>query len=206
MLQVGLTGGIACGKSKALLCFEQLGAYTVDADKIAREVVERGQPAFEQIVDEFGPDIIGGNQELNRTRLGELIFSDSSARNRLNSIVHPFVLAEEERLLQQVRSERQRHPMVVIDAALMVEVGSYKKYDVLIVAYCPPATQLERLMRRNSLTRAEALRRINSQMPLLEKIRYADYIVDTSRDPEETREQIWFIYTELLERSASSST
>jgi dephospho-CoA kinase len=200
MLKVGLTGGIACGKSKALLCFEELGAYTVDADRIAHELVQRGQPAFQQILDEFGPNMVGDDGELDRVKLGDLVFSDESVRNRLNSIVHPLVLAEEDRRIRGLRNERQQYSMIVTDAALMIEVGSYAKYDVIIVAYCPPSIQLERLMRRNELTRNQALKRVNSQMPLLKKIAYADFIIDTSRDPSETKDQIRHIYNELLER------
>ncbi|HUV12286.1 MAG TPA: dephospho-CoA kinase [Acidobacteriota bacterium] len=200
MLKVGLTGGIACGKSKALLCFEQLGAFTVDADKIAREVVQPGQPAYQKILDEFGPDMVGTDGELDRAKLGDLVFSDDSARSTINSIVHPFVLAEEDRLVRELENNPHQYPMVVTDAALMVEVGSYTKYDIVIVAYCPPSMQLERLMKRNALSKAEALRRVSSQMPLLEKIEYADYIIDTSRDQSETQEQIRHIYAELLER------
>lgn len=201
MLKVGLTGGIACGKSKALLCFDQLGAFTVDADKIAHEVVQHGQPAYQQILDEFGPDMVGTDGELDRAKLGDLVFSDDSARSKLNSIVHPFVLAEEDRLVQDLESTPHQYSMVVTDAALMVEVGSYAKYDVVIVAYCPPWIQLLRLMKRNALSKSEAMRRVSSQLPLLEKIGYADYIIDTSRDLSETREQIRHIYSELLEKS-----
>ncbi len=201
MLKVGLTGGIACGKSKALLCFEQLGAYTVDADKIAREVVQLGQPAYQQILDEFGPDMVGSDGELDRAKLGNLVFSDDSARIKLNSIVHPFVLAEEDRLVRELQSNPHQYSMVVTDAALMVEVGSYAKYDVVVVAYCPPSIQLLRLMKRNALSKTEAMTRVSSQMPLLEKIGYADYIIDTSRDRSETREQIRHIYAELLEKT-----
>jgi dephospho-CoA kinase len=205
VLNVGLTGGIACGKSKALLCFEELGAYVVDADEIARDLVQRGRPAFQQILDEFGSEMVGADGELDRVKLGDLVFSDESARNRLNSIVHPLVLAEEDRRIRRLRSNPRQYPMVVTDAALMIEVGSYAKYEVIVVAYCPTRIQLERLMRRNDLSKSEAMRRVNSQMPLLEKIRYADFIVDTSRDPSETREQIRHIYAELLERTTVAS-
>jgi len=201
VLKVGLTGGIACGKSKALLCFEQLGAFTVDADKIAREAVRPGQPAYQRILDEFGPGMVGTGGELDRAKLGDLVFSDDSARIKLNSIVHPFVLAEEDLLVQALEKNPHQYPMVVTDAALMVEVGSYAKYNVVIVAYCPPSIQLERLMKRNALSKAEAMTRVSSQMPLLEKIGYADYIIDTSRDPAETQEQIRHIYAELVERN-----
>lgn len=200
VLKVGLTGGIACGKSKALLCFEELGAYTVDADRIARDLVRRGQPAFQQILDEFGSEMVGADGELDRVKLGGLVFSDESARNRLNSIVHPLVLAEEDRRIRKLLNNPGQYPMVVTDAALMIEVGSYAKYDVIVVVYCPRSIQIERLMRRNELTRNQALRRVNSQMPLLEKIAYADFIIDTSRDPSETRDQIRHIYADLLER------
>jgi dephospho-CoA kinase len=198
VLKVGLTGGIACGKSKALQCFEELGAYTVDADEIARDVVQRGTPAFQQILDGFGSEMVGADGELDRVKLGDLVFSDESARNRLNSIVHPLVLAEEDRRIRTLLSKPHRYPMVVTDAALMIEVGSYTQYDVIVVAYCPTTMQLERLMRRNELSKSEAMRRVNSQMPLLEKIGYANFIIDTSRDPSETREQIRHIYAELL--------
>lgn len=199
MLKVGLTGGIACGKSKTLSFFHQLGALTIDADLISREVVRRGQPAYQKIVEEFGHRILAEDGEVNRARLGELIFSDDSARAKLNSIVHPYVLAEEKRRIEGMQKDPTQHPIVVVDAALMIEVGSFAQYDVLIVVYCPPSLQLERLMKRNSLNRTEAEKRITSQMPLLEKVRYGDYIVETSRDPVDTQEQIRYIYADLLE-------
>jgi dephospho-CoA kinase len=200
VIRAGLTGGIACGKSKALLCFERLGAYTIDADEVARDVVRSGLPAYDGIIAEFGSSFVGPNQELDRAKLGELVFTDDSARSRLNAIVHPFVLGEEDRIVEELVDSPHKYPMVVTDAALMVEVGTYTKYDVVLAVYCPPSLQLERLMKRNNLTVEDARMRMLSQMPLLEKVKKVDYVIDTTRDYTDTQEQIGHLYRELLIR------
>lgn len=207
MLQIGLTGGIACGKSNVLRHFDKLGAATIDADQIAREILFPGEPAYVEVVAEFGDSILEPDKTINRTRLGQIVFSDRNALSRLNALTHPHIIAEERRridaLTEQISSDSAY--LVVVDAALMIEVGTYKKYDAVIIAYCPPAIQLQRLLARNAISPEEARQRIQSQMPLLEKVRYADFVVDTTGPVPETFEQVRHIYLELADRSIRGS-
>lgn len=199
MLKVGLTGGIACGKSHVLGEFHELGVYTIDADEIARRVVLPGTPAYEQIVETFGREILGGDGSIDRKQLGNLVFNDPQLREKLNRIVHPRVLEEEERWIAEVESLKQpRCPIIMVDAALMIETGSYRRYDSIIVVYCHPAIQLQRLMARDHLSEAEAISRIESQMPVLKKIEYATYVVENSGKLEPVRDQVKQIFMELV--------
>ncbi|MDA2938034.1 dephospho-CoA kinase [Acidobacteria bacterium AH-259-A15] len=201
MLKVGLTGGIACGKSHVLRGFQNLGVYTIDADEIAHQVILPGKAAYKKIVHTFGHGILAPDQTIDRKKLGKLVFFDEEARQELNRIVHPFVLEEEERLMSNFGTAKDpKSPMVMVDAALMVETGSYRKYDFLIVVYCDSLIQLRRLMSRESLSQEEAMRRIRTQMPLSEKVKHADYIVDNSGRLSDTKEQIKQIFTELVKK------
>ena len=207
MIKIGLTGGIACGKSKALHYFENLGAHTIDADRLARKVVKPGEPALEEIEKHFGKRVILENGSLNRQVLADLIFSDPTARNELNHIVHPHIIKEESKQLAELEllDTGDEPCFVMIDASLMIEVGTYKRYDVILVIYCSRKIQLQRLLARNDLTEEQALNRIGSQLPILQKVQYADYVINTSGPVEETRGQIRFIYDELLIRCREGS-
>jgi dephospho-CoA kinase len=200
MLKVGLTGGIACGKSYALKEFHRLGAYAIDADKIAHSVTEPGQPAYEEIVAHFGREILLEDGCIDRKKLGALIFGNGSERMKLNSIVHPFILQEEHRMMSEAQKNPRslRSPILMVDAALMVEVGSYRNYDFVVVVYCHPSIQLSRLVTREGLTEEEAWQRISSQMPLLEKVRYADYVIENSGKLSHAHRQIKQVFAELI--------
>jgi dephospho-CoA kinase len=198
LLKIGLTGGIACGKTNILRRFRDLGTHTIDADKLARQVVRPGQPAHQAIVDRFGADILDSDGNVDRPRLGELIFRDESARQDLNRIVHPWILAEEDRRLADCNTAKSR--LVVVDAALMIEVGTISRYDVIVVAFCPPEVQLCRLLRRDRLTREQALQRVQSQLSIYQKLTFADYVIDTSGEFSNTKEQIDHTYRELVSR------
>lgn len=199
MLKVGLTGGIGCGKSHILREFYKLGVYTIDADEIAHEVILPDQPAYQDILKTFGSEILTSDQTIDRKKLGEKVFTDQRAREKLNEIVHPLVLQEEARRVAKFEErEDPISPIVMVDAALMIEAESYRKYDFVIVVYCHPQIQLQRVMARDKLTEEEALQRIQSQMPLLEKIKYADYIIENSGTLHETNEQVKHIFTELV--------
>ncbi len=202
---VGLTGGIACGKSNALRCFQSLGTHTIDADVLAREVVEPGKPAYRQIVAEFGANILGEENQINRKALGRIVFSDPTALQRLNEIVHPHVLEEERRRISALESAeaRSKSPIVVVDASLMIEAGSYQKYQAIVVVYCPPTVQLQRLMSRDGVSESEAKQRIDSQMPTLEKLKYGDYVIETSGKLSDTYMQVKYVHSELLARYES---
>ena len=198
MLKVGLTGGIATGKSFVLSTLKELGCEGMDADQTAREVVASGQPAFEEIVAHFGTDIVGQNGELDRAKLGAIVFHDAAHRETLNSIVHPRVFDAQARWMNEIESRNPR-AIVVIDAALMIETGSFRRFDKLIVVHCDPDLQLQRLMNRNKLTREEAVARISSQMPSAEKLKFADFAINTSLGFEDTRRQVELLYQQLRE-------
>ena len=196
MLKVGLTGSIAVGKSFVLEVFRELGCAVLDADKTAREVVEPGLPAFDEIVQTFGNEVVAADGSLDRPKLGAIVFNDAAKRELLNSIVHPRVIEAQDRWLQAAEKD-QPHGIAVVDAALMIESGGYKRFDKLIVVWCEPAVQLERLIRRNSLDEAEAKKRIAAQMSQEEKKGFADFLIDTSTEREETRQQTVEIFNRL---------
>jgi len=195
-LRVGLTGGIACGKSNILTQFARLGAAVIDADQVARKVVEPGRPAYIEVVETFGEEVLRPDRSLDRKRLGALVFGDTEARLRLNRILHPRILQEEDDLIAMAEATGAR--MVVIDAALMIEVGTYHRYSVIIVAFCSPATQLERIIRRDGLSLEEAQKRLASQVPVFRKLSYADFVIDTSGSHLNTLEQVRQVHRELL--------
>lgn len=202
MLTVALTGGIACGKSYSLKEFEKLGVFPIDADRIAHEAIARGTPAYDQIVSTFGNSILDSDGQVDRKALGRIIFSDTEARLKLNDIVHPFVFEREAQIRKSIQDELSTvSPLIsMTDAALMVETGWHKNYDVVIVVYCHPEIQLRRLVQRDRITKDEAQSRIESQMPLLDKVRYADYIIENSGKLQATQEQIHHIFADLKTR------
>ena len=196
MLKVGLTGSIAVGKSYVLSVLAELGCVTFDADKIAHTVMEPGREAYNVIVREFGNDVLATDGSIDRGKLGAIVFNDEARRMRLNEIVHPRVKEEQDRLLAEAEA-RDRDGIAVIDAALLIESGGYKRFDKLIVMYCNPETQIERLVRRNRITREDAERRIVAQMPSQEKRRYADFEIDSSGTQEDTRKQVVAVHSQL---------
>lgn len=196
MLRVGLTGSIAVGKSFVAGVLAELGCHVLDADRTAREVVEAGTPGLSALVSAFGRDILLANGTLDRARLGAIVFANETQRQLLNSILHPFII---ERQDEQLRQWEMSNPegIGVVDAALMIESGGYRRFDKIIVVHCRPEIQLERLMARNSLTREEAARRIAAQMPQDEKKRYADYLIETSEGFESARQETLKVYHAL---------
>ena len=197
MLRVGLTGSIGVGKSFVASVFVELGCHVLDADQTAREVVMPGTPGLKALVEAFGENILTTDGTLDRKRLGALIFADQSQRERLNHILHPFIIARQDQILNDWEAE-DPNGIGIVDAALMIESGGYKRFDKLIVVHCRPEVQLERLMLRDQLSREEALRRINSQMPQEEKQKFADYLIDTSDGFELTRSRSVEIHNQLI--------
>jgi len=197
MLRVGLTGSIGVGKSFVTSVFEELGCHVLDADLTAREVVMPGTPGLKAITEEFGEEILNTDGSLDRKRLGALIFADQAKRERLNQILHPFIIARQDEIMRGWEAE-DPNGIGIIDAALMIESSGYKRFDKLIVVHCRPEVQLERLMLRDKLSREEALRRISSQMPQEEKQKFADYLIDTSDGFEPTRTQIISVHQKLI--------
>jgi dephospho-CoA kinase len=196
MLRAGLTGSIAVGKSFVSSVLAELGCHLLDADQTAREVVAPGSLGLVAIVEAFGAEALRHDGTLDRAKLGAIVFSDETKRARLNSILHPLIIEAQDAWLRS-RAAQDPQGVCIVDAALMIETGSYKRFDKLIVAHCRPELQLERLMKRDGLTAEEAGRRIAAQMPQEEKKRFADYLIDTSGSHAETREQAVAVFEHL---------
>jgi len=196
MLRVGLTGSIGVGKTFVTSVLAELGCHVLDADALAREVVEPGSPALEKVVSAFGPDVLQFDGSLDRSKLGAVVFADATRRQLLNSILHPYIIAEQDQRLREWEAE-DPDGIGVVDAALMIESGGYKRFDKLIVVYCRPEVQLERLMNRNGLSREEAEQRVRAQMAQEEKKKFADYLIDTSNGFDSTRQQTQAVYDDL---------
>jgi dephospho-CoA kinase len=196
MLRVGLTGSIAAGKSFVSGVLVELGCRVLDADETAREVVEPGSPGLREVVAKFGDSVIRSDGTLDRLALGTLVFADADKRATLNSILHPYIIARQDERLREWEA-LEPDGIAIVDAALMIESGGYKRFDKLIVVHCRPDVQLERLMNRDKLTRDEAERRIASQMPQEEKKKFADYLIDTSEGFETARQSTVEVYTAL---------
>ena len=199
VLKVGLTGGIACGKSHILREFHKLGVYTVDADDIAHSVILPNTPAYQTILDTFGKVILASDGTIDRKELGRIIFRDEQARQQLNEIIHPYIRQQEALITSAFEAEANpTSPIIMVDAALMVETGSHRKYDFLVVAYCRPKVQLRRLMAREGLSEGESKQRIRSQMSSLDKVQYADYTIENSGTRSATNKQVKNIFQKLI--------
>ena len=196
MLRVGLTGSIAVGKTFVLGVLAELGCRVLDADQTAREVVAIGSPGLAAVVDEFGKEMLLDDGTLDRAKLGAVVFADENKRRHLNSILHPFIITAQD---EQMKSWEEEDPggIAIVDAALMIESGGYRRFDKLIVVHCPPDIQLERLMARDGLSIEEARKRIAAQMSQDEKKRHADYLIDTSEGFESARRQTEVLYRNL---------
>ncbi len=204
MLKVGLTGSIAVGKSFVLGVLAELGCHVIDADEIARDVVKPGTHGLQALGSAFGEAVLNDDGTLNRAKLGTIVFADEAKRTQLNSLLHPLIIAAQD---DRIREFQEQDPsgIVIIDAALMIESGGYRRLDKLIVAHCRPEIQLQRLMSRDGLSRASAEQRIISQMPQEEKKKFADFLIDTSGDFDSTRAQVEAVYRQLQEISAPAS-
>jgi dephospho-CoA kinase len=196
-LLVGLTGGIATGKSTVSRIFRDLGCLIMDADLLAREVVEPGQPAYQKVVAEFGREILEAEGRIDRKKLGALVFSDPGKRKRLEELTHPEIRGRQAVILQSL-AEEGFDGIVLFDAALLVETGGARNMDRLVVVYADEATQRKRLMVRDDISEAEAAQKIRSQMPLEEKVKQAHYVVDNSGAREETERRVREVHQALL--------
>lgn len=196
MLRVGLTGSIAVGKSYVTGVLAELGCRVLDADVLARRVVEPGTEGLRRIVEAFGEWVLRPDGTLDRAAVSAVIFREGAKRELINSLLHPLIIAEQDELLRRWEAEDPRG-VGIVDAALLIESGGHGRFDKLVVVHCRPEVQLERLMRRNNFTREEAAARIGAQMPQEEKLRYADFKIDTSGSYEESRRQTQEVYAEL---------
>jgi dephospho-CoA kinase len=201
MLRVGLTGSIAVGKSFVSGALAEMGCHVADADALARKVVEPGTEGLRRIVESFGPRALRDDGTLDRAALSSIIFADEEKRALMNSILHPLIIAEQDALLSRWEREDPRG-VGVIDAALLIESGGFRRFDKIVVVHCRPEVQLERLMRRNALSREDALARVNAQLPQEEKLKHADFAVDTSGGFDETRARVLEVYEELRRLAA----
>ena len=196
-LLVGLTGGIATGKSTVDAVLRELGAVIIDADVLAREVVAPGEPALAEIAAEFGPAVLGPDGRLDRKALGVIVFADPARRRTLEAMTHPRM---RERLLRRIDELTAEHfrGLVFYDAAVLIESGSHLMMDRLVVVITDEPTQIARLMARDGIDRDEALRKIRSQMPLSEKAKLADYVIENSGGRGETERRVREVYRALL--------
>jgi dephospho-CoA kinase len=202
MRVVGLTGGIASGKSTVARMLAQRGASIVDADQVARQIVEPGQPAYQEIVAAFGHEVLqtaAKDSPLDRKKLGAIVFADAAERARLNSITHPRIAAETQRRLAEL-AETGRE-VAIYEAALLVENGVHRALNGLIVAACSEAEQLSRLQARDGLSKEEALERVHAQAPLSDKLAVADWVIDTNGPLQETERQVDKVWAEIGDKS-----
>jgi dephospho-CoA kinase len=196
MLRVGLTGGLASGKSFVGKTLATFGCHLIDADILGHTVLARGGAAFDAVLAEFGPGILDEQGAISRPVLAHQVFSNPERLAKLNGIVHPHVIALEEHLLQEIAAKNPSG-IAVVEAAILIETGSYRRFDRLILVTCAEEQQIERAMARHQYTLEEAQARLSHQMPVAEKRRYADYVIDTSGLKENTIEQTRAVYESL---------
>jgi len=182
---IGLTGNIATGKSVVLRMLQRLGARAIDADALVHQLMAKRTPVWQAILDEFGEGILGPEGEIDREKLGAIVFADAEALNRLEAIIHPAVTARVDELIRQATEA-----VVVVEAIKLIEAGWHRTCDALWVVTCSKEQQLERLMRARKLSRDEALLRIEAQPPQEDKVALADVVIDNSGSLKETREQV----------------
>ena len=193
---IGLTGGIASGKSIVSSIFKELGAYVIDADRISRDVMVPGSEVYKKVVNIFGEGILKDDQTIDRKKLGDMIFGNPEKIALLNDCTHPEIFREIDRRVKEIR-QKTPDVLIIVDAALLVETGAYKIFDKLAVVYVDEETQLKRLKERDGFTDEEVTKRISSQMPLKEKVKYADFVIYNDKGLEETRRQVEEVYKTL---------
>jgi dephospho-CoA kinase len=189
MLRLGLTGGIATGKSTVCKMLQARNFTVIDADQVAHEVILKPSPCYSPIVARFGPGILDTQGEIDRKKLGSIVFEDAELLQRLNEIVHPEVIRQVLKRLDILEAERPE-TKVVVDASLMIECGFHKSFRFLVVVFCTASQQIKRLMARSGLSEDQARRRIALQMPLEQKVGLADYVIDNSGQLQETENQV----------------
>ena len=196
MILVGLTGGVATGKSTVAKIFKRCGAVVIDADELARRVVEPGKPAWRDIVKLFEKTVFNPDRSLDRQALGSIVFRNRAKLRQLEHIIHPRVAREQQKLVRRV-AKRNPHAVVIYEVPLLFEAGVDKRVDQTIVVTADRKTQISRLKKRNGLSRTEALRRISNQMPLAKKIQRADHVLNGTLSPPSLRKQVGQLFEHL---------
>jgi dephospho-CoA kinase len=196
MLRIGLTGGLASGKSFVGRALKESGCFLIEADELGHKVMLKGAESYDAIVAQFGPQILNEAREIDRRKLGAQVFGNPELLAKLNTIVHPAVRARG-RQLEESFAAREPDGICVYEAAILIETGSFRDFDRLIVASCTEEQQMERAVLRDHFTREEVLNRLRRQMPLEEKVKYADYVIDTSGTKEHTLDQTRTVYASL---------
>jgi len=202
MLVVGLTGGIASGKSVVSKMLKELGAWVIDADDVSREVMLPHTKCWEQVVASFGKEILKEDLTIDRKMLSDRVFNNCEQLSKLNSISHPEIAKRVEEHLEAIKG-KDPQAIVIVDAALLVEAGMYKSYDKLIVVSASNETQLKRIMVRDGLSQEEAQKRINSQLSLKEKVRLADFVIENEGSLENIEDEVKKVF-QALERCSES--
>jgi dephospho-CoA kinase len=203
MLKVGLTGGLASGKSTVGQLLLAHGCHLLEADKIGHHLLDLTGPAYAPVLAAFGPGILASNQSIDRKKLGAVVFAEPAELEKLNKIIHPLVFQEQERWFHQI-AQRDLHAIAIVEAAIMIEIGSYRRYDKLILVHCSEAQQIARAMARDGLAEAAIRQRLARQLPLEEKKRYAHFLIDTSGAPENTRRQVADVFAALQETARAT--
>jgi dephospho-CoA kinase len=196
MLRVGLTGGIASGKSTVGRMFGELGCRVIESDLITRRLFEPGDPVNKAVAKTFGRRVVAPDGSIDRTVLGEIVFNNPEFRQKLNDLVHPAIKNRQAEFLASVEAEDPR-AIGIVEAALIIEVGNHKNYDKVVLVTCSPEMQRQRLRERSSLTADQIEARIASQMPMEEKVKFANYVIDNSGDRGSTRQQVQEVHRQL---------
>ncbi|HJX31012.1 MAG TPA: dephospho-CoA kinase [Thermodesulfobacteriota bacterium] len=201
MLIVGLTGGIASGKSTIAGMFKKEGAYIIDIDMISRDVVKPGKPAWQDVVHVFGKEVLNEDQTLNRKKVGDIVFSDAEKRKKLEAIIHPKINAEKLMKINEI-AKKDNQAIIIIDVPLLIETDKQDTVDKVVLVYTSPQGQVERLVKRDGLSLEEAHKRLASQMPIENKKKYAHYIINNEELLEEIRKRVKEIFRELKKEEA----
>jgi len=204
MKRIGLTGGIASGKSTVAKLIRDKGIPVIDADQVAREVMSPGSPVLDEIAKQFGPEFLQEDGSLDREKMGSLVFSDPQSRQKLNQITHPAIGMRAAEIMQSY--EDQGEPCIVYEVPLLFEAGLHQIFQPIILVAIPKTVQVQRLISRDHISEQDALARIESQMSLEEKEKLSDYIIDNTKEIEDLTEQIQSIFNEILHPNNSKSS
>jgi dephospho-CoA kinase len=196
MLKVGLTGGLACGKTFVGEALAGFGCLLIQADVLGHEALEPGTGVYSMVVEEFGKDLVMEDGHISRPTLAGRVFGSPEKLARLNALVHPYVLRREDELIAEYAA-REPRGIAVVEAAILIETGSYQRFDKLILVTCPEDQQVDRALRRSGALEADVRARLSRQMPLAEKLKFADFVIDTSGEKGDTLRQTSAVYQAL---------